>query len=288
MEYKISNNFISVSIKDFGAELCSLKRNGVDVEYIWQADKKYWGRHFPILFPIVGKLIDNEYLYEDKIYSMQQHGFARDNIFELYEEKEHYLCFKLEQNSQTLEKYPFDFELYISYELFDNSVRVLYKVINNSDKIMPFSIGAHPAFNWPLSDEKKNDCFFKFKDTNEIESLPFTKLGISEKKEIIKLNYGKLFLNADIFKNDALVIENLENKSILLANNINDKFVKVEFNGFDYLGLWSKPTGSSFICIEPWIGIADLINHNKKIEEKKGIKFLEKNEVFESFFDIKI
>ena len=64
MEYKISNNFVSASIKHFGAELCSLKKNGVDIEYIWQADEEYWGRHSPILFPIVGKLIDDEYIYE--------------------------------------------------------------------------------------------------------------------------------------------------------------------------------------------------------------------------------
>lgn len=182
MEYKISNNFISATIKDFGAELCSLKRNAVNTEYIWQADDNYWGKHSPILFPIVGKLIDDEYMYEGNTYSMGQHGFARDNIFKLQEKKKNYLCFKLEQNEQTLEKYPFRFELYISYKLLENSLKISYKVINKSDKTMPFSIGAHPAFNWPLDNERKNDCYFKFFDIDELQRLPLKKHGISEKK----------------------------------------------------------------------------------------------------------
>ncbi len=288
MEYKISNNFICASIKDFGAELCSLKRIGVDTEYIWQADTNYWGRHAPILFPIVGKLLDDEYIYNNKTYKMGQHGFARDNIFTLFEKKKNYLCFKLEQNEQTLEKYPFAFELYLSYQLLENSLKIGYKVINKDDKTMPFSIGAHPAFNWPLDNERKNDSYFKFYEIKELERFPLTKDGISDKKEKVFLDKEKLSLNKKVFKDDALVLENLKNKTILFANDINDKFIRVEFEGFPYLGLWSKPSGAPFICIEPWHGIADFIDHNKNLEEKKGIIFLEKNKVFESSYSISI
>ena len=288
MEYKISNNFISASIKDFGAELCSLKRNGIDIEYMWQADEKHWGRHSPILFPIVGKLIDDEYIYEDKTYKMGQHGFARDNVFILFEEKNNYLCFKLKEDEKTLEKYPFAFELYISYELFENSLKISYKVVNKDEKTMLFSIGAHPGFNWPLADERKEDSYFKFYDTFEIERLPLTKDGISSKKEKLSLYDGKLYLNEEIFKDDALILENLKNKTILFANDINDKFIRVEFEEFPYIGLWSEARGTPFICIEPWHGIADFKEHNKKFDEKKAIKSLEKNEIFETNYIISI
>lgn len=288
MEYKISNNFISASIKDFGAELCSLKRNGIDIEYMWQADEKHWGRHSPILFPIVGKLIDDEYIYEDKTYKMGQHGFARDNVFILFEEKNNYLCFKLKENANTLEKYPFAFELYISYELFENSLKISYKVVNKDEKTMLFSIGAHPGFNWPLADERKEDSYFKFYDTFEIERLPLTKDGISSKKEKLSLYDGKLYLNEEIFKDDALILENLKNKTILFANDINDKFIRIEFEEFPYIGLWSEARGTPFICIEPWHGIADFKEHNKKFDEKKAIKSLEKNEIFETNYIISI
>lgn len=288
MEYKIANNFISASIKDFGAELCSLKRNAIDTEYIWQAEEKYWNRHSPVLFPIVGKLLDDEYIYENKTYKMSQHGFARDNLFTVCEQSKTKVCFKLEENELTLEKYPFAFELYISYELLENSIKISYKVVNKNNKTMPFSIGAHPAFNWPLANEKKNNSYFKFTNTKELERLPLKENGISDEKEIITLCKEKLLLNKKTFKEDALVIENLKEKTILFANNLNDKFIKVDFENFDYLGLWSKPSGAPFICIEPWCGVADFINHNKNIQEKKAIKILEINEIFELSYTISI
>jgi len=288
MQYDISNGFLSASIKQLGAELCSLKRNGVDTEYIWQADETYWGRHAPVLFPIVGKLLDDEYIYNGKTYKMGQHGFARDNNFEVLEHKKNYMCFKLEYNEKTLEKYPFKFRLYITYTLLENTLKVSYKVVNKSDVTMPFSIGAHPAFNWPIENERRNEYYFKFKDANSLDRLPLTKDGISPKKETVSLCDGILPLNKKLFKNDALVIENLEKKSITLENEINDKFIRMAFKGFEYLGLWSKPTGAPFVCIEPWHGIADLVGHNKKIEDKKGIKFLEPEEVFESSYIIEV
>lgn len=288
MQYQISNNFVTACVKELGAELFSLKRNGVDLEYIWQADNEYWGRHAPILFPIVGKLLDDEYIYKDKTYKMNQHGFARDMKFDLVEEKKNYLCFKLQQTSQTLEKYPFDFELFISYKLIENSLKISYKVINRSTETMPFSIGAHPAFNWPLGNERKSECYFRFEDTDYLQRYPLTKDGISSSKEEVELLDERLFLNKKIFKNDAIVISDLENKSILYKNCTNDKYVRVDFNDFEYLGLWSKPSGASFVCIEPWHGIADFVNHNKNIEDKAGMKFLKEGEIFESFYTIEI
>lgn len=288
MEYKISNNFISVSIKDFGAELCSLKRNAVDTEYIWQGDEKYWKRQAPVLFPIVGKLIDDEYIYDNKTYKMPQHGFARDNIFSLFEERKNYLCFRLDANEQTLAQYPFAFSLFISYELIANSLEISYKVVNKDEKTMFFSIGAHPAFNWPLDNERKNNSYFKFYDTKNIEILSLVNGVVSDKKQIVSLCDDKLLINKKTFKDDALILQNLENKTILFANNINDKYIRVEFDDFPYLGLWSKPSGAPFVCIEPWHGIADFIEHNKKFEEKKAIKSLKKDEVFQTRYTISI
>ncbi|PLY11090.1 MAG: aldose epimerase [Arcobacter sp.] len=288
MQYKISNTFLEVSIKDLGAELCSLKKKYDSTEYIWQGDEKYWNRHAPILFPIVGKLIDNEYTYEDTTYQMGQHGFARDKVFQVFIQEDDYICFKLEDSIDTLKFYPFKFELYLGYRLINSTLQVSYKVVNKSKETMLFSIGAHPAFNWPLEKANKSDYYFEFEDTNELERLPLTQDGISDNKEILDLENSKLYLNEELFKDDALVIENLENKTITLKNSQDTRSIKMNFDGFDYLGLWSKPSGAPFICIEPWHGIADFIGHNKKLEEKKGIITLLANEIFESSYTISI
>jgi galactose mutarotase-like enzyme len=288
MQHKISNDFIKVSIKDFGAELCSLKKTNDSIEYIWQGNEKYWNRHAPILFPIVGKLLDDEYTYENKTYKMGQHGFARDRVFEVFTKEDDYICFKLQSSEDTLEIYPFKFELYLGYRLIKSSLEVSYKVVNKSHDEMLFSMGAHPAFNWSLEKGNKENYYFEFEDTKELERLPLTNKGISDKSIILNLDNNKLQLNEELFKDDALVIENLKNKTITLKNSKENKTIKMSFEGFPYLGLWSKPSGAPFICIEPWQGIADFIGHNKKLEDKKGIITLSENEIFENSYTISI
>ncbi|MEN8717358.1 MAG: aldose 1-epimerase family protein [Sulfurovum sp.] len=293
MTHQISNNHVKIEVKSKGAELCSLKKTNESLEYIWQADAKYWNRHAPILFPIVGKLIDDEYVYEKNNYSLSQHGFARDCDFELVSQTSDTLCFKLSENESTLEKYPFYFDLFISYKLMENRLKVSYEVRNNSKKTMYFSIGAHPAFNWSLENiseesSNKDEYYFEFEDTNNLERLPLTNMGIKKEIQNIKLEENKLYINEELFKDDALVIQNLKNKTITLKNNIDNRYIKMDFEGFEYSGLWSKPSGADFVCIEPWHGVADFIEHDKNIKNKIGIKSLEENEIFESEYYIEI
>ncbi len=289
--YKLSNDFINIKIKKLGAELCSLKKQNDSIEYIWQADEKHWARHSPILFPIVGKLIDNEYILNGKKFNLSQHGFARDMNFDVINEDESSLIFELKENKETLEKYPFYFSLKISYELIKNILKVSYEVKNNSKGKMPFSIGAHPAFNWPLENENKKDYYFKFENLNELKTYPLTLKGIILKEKTIYLDDKVLNINEELFKNDAIILENNKNlnlNSISLKNKTNNRCIKMTFEGFEYLGLWSKPSGADFICIEPWHGLADVINHNKDITQKKGIKILNPQEIFKSSYFIEI
>ena len=289
MIHSIENDFIKVKIKEFGAELCSMKKINDTVEYLWQADKNYWNRHSPILFPIVGKLLDDEYIYNNKTYKMTQHGFARDQLFKLHSKKDAEIIFSLTESHETLKIYPFKFELLVSYRLVKKVLDIGYKVVNHSLNKMLFSIGAHPAFNWPLfKHEDKENYYLEFLDTKELERLPLTPLGISSNKEIILLVNNKLDLTDTLFKDDALVIENLDNKSIILNNTENKRKIEVSFENFPFLGIWSKPQGSPFLCIEPWCGIADGIEHSKNLEEKKGIIILDKNGVFQSNYQITI
>jgi len=289
MIHKIENGFIEVQIKEFGAELCSLKKKNDDYEYMWQADEKYWARHSPILFPIVGKLIDDEYIYNNKKYKMTQHGFARDCLFKVFDKKTDEIIFRLQSSTKTLEMYPFKFEFFIQYKLTKNTLIIGYKVINHSDNKMFFSIGAHPAFNWPFENKNKTqEYYLQFQNTVKLERLPLTSLGISSDKKFISLENNKLKLNRDLFKDDALVLENLETKSIVFKNNENYKDIEITFDNFPFLGIWSKPTGAPFLCIEPWYGIADFIGHTKQLEEKKGILSLNINQIYESNFQITI
>ena len=289
MNYEIKNSFIRVKINSFGAELNSLQKCAEELEYIWQGDSKYWNRHSPILFPIVGRLKNDSYIYKNQKYNMTQHGFARDKEFEVIKNEVDFIEFRLKSDEKTLEIYPFAFELYLSYKLEKSKLIVSYKVINKSDDKMLFSIGAHPAFNWTLKeDEKKEDYFIEFEDLKQTKRYFLNDLGLLYKKEDLKIIDNKIPLNEKLFKNDALVFNDVNIKIITLKNSNNENFVKLNFKNFPYLGIWSKPSGSPFICIEPWFGIADDENSIQNFEEKKGLISLQKNEIFSCFYSIEV
>ena len=289
MNFEIKNEFIKAKIKSFGAELNSLQKIDEDLEYIWQGNPKYWNRHSPILFPIVGRLKNDSYTYQNQKYNMSQHGFARDKEFELVINEVDFIEFRLKSDEKTLEIYPFSFELYLSYKLEKNSLIVSYKVINKSDDKMLFSIGAHPAFNWSLKeDEKKEDYFLEFENIKETKRYFLNDKGLVYDSVDLKIIDNKIALNEELFKNDALVFEDFNIKTLTLKNSKNENFVKLNFENFPYLGIWSKPSGAPFICIEPWFGVADDENSNQNFEDKKGIITLQKDEIFSCFYSIEI
>ncbi len=289
INYETKNEHIKAKIKSFGAELNSLQKCAEELEYIWQGDSKYWNRHSPILFPIVGRLKNDSYTYQNQKYNMTQHGFARDKEFELIKKEDDFIEFRLKSDGKTLEIYPFSFELYLSYKLEKNSLIVSYKVINKSDDKMLFSIGAHPAFNWTLKeDEKKEDYFLEFENIKETKRYFLNDKGLSYKSEDLKISDNKIALNEELFKNDALVLNDLNIKALTLKNSKNENFIKVDFENFPYLGIWSKPSGSPFICIEPWFGVADEDNSTQNLEDKKGLITLQKDEIFSCFYKIEI
>lgn len=288
MIYKIENEFLKVEVNSFGAELKSLKTQNDGLEYLWNGDEKYWNRKAPVLFPIVGKLKEDFYIFENIKYEMKQHGFARDYEFKVVEQGMDYVILLLESDETTMKLYPFSFDFYISYKLDDNKLITYYKVINKSKDKMYFSLGAHPAFNWPLLDGNKSDYFLEFDFEENLLSYKLENGTICDKRVDIKLEEKKIKLDEKLFLNDALIFEDLDIKTIIYKNSINNKSIKLDFEKFKYLGIWSKPTGSPFICLEPWCGIADFSDTNQKLEDKIGINKLEKNEIFEVDFTIEL
>ncbi|MGE0052263.1 MAG: aldose 1-epimerase family protein, partial [Arcobacter sp.] len=213
---------------------------------------------------------------------------ARDKEFEVVNKEENFIEFRLCSDEKSFEIYPFSFELYLSYKLEKSSLIISYKVVNKSDEKILFSIGAHPAFNWTLDEnEKKEDYFLEF-EVDKIKRYFLDEKGLLFKSDDLKLENNKLFLNEELFKDDALVFEDSNIKQVVFKSVKNEKFVKVNFDNFPYLGIWSKPSGAPFLCIEPWFGVADDKNSNQKLEEKKGINSLKKDEEFSCSYSIEI
>lgn len=283
----IENKYLSVIVSEKGAELQSIKLKKDGTEYLWQAEPKLWGRHAPILFPIVGKVKNDTYTYNDTSYKLGQHGFARDMEFKIESNSEDKIILNLSASSESLKKYPFSFQLKVAYELKENAINVAYEVENEDDKAMIFSIGAHPGFVCPLAEgEKFEDYYFEFeeKETLETEILEGGLLG-SSKKPLLK-DEKILPISRELFKEDALILEGFKSESLSLRSKKNSKAVTLEFKGFPYLGLWSKPEGAPFVCIEPWYGVADSVEASGKLEDKAGTITLKPSEKFNCNYKI--
>ena len=282
MNTTISNSTISASIKHAGAELFSLKNND-NKEYIWEGNPDFWGKHSPILFPIVGTLKNNTYTIEGKEYHLPRHGFARDMEFQLIEKTENSAVFSLESNSETLKKYPFEFELQLIYTLEDTSLHIEYKVINKSGKKLPFSIGAHPAIALP---ENFENYAFEFEKEEVLKYYLLENDLISNKTKVLETTNGTVPLNYKLFENDALIFKTLESKSLNILEK-SKPYINVDFKDFPSLGLWTKDQ-APFICIEPWLGYSDTSENSGDLFEKEGILILDSDQTFNSKFTITI
>jgi galactose mutarotase-like enzyme len=278
----ISNSILRASINHAGAELFSLKNNH-NKEFIWEGNPDFWGKHSPVLFPIVGTLKNNTYTIEGKKYQLPRHGFARDMKFQLIDNTENSATFSLQSNEETLKKYPFEFELQLIYTLQETTLDIAYKVINKEETKIPFSIGAHPAIALP---ENFESYAFKFEKEEDLKYSLLENDLISNKTEILATTENLVPLHYKLFENDALVFKTLESNSLTILKN-SKPYVKVDFADFPSLGIWTKDQ-APFVCIEPWFGYSDTAENSGDLFEKEGILILDVNQTFSSKFSIQI
>ncbi|EAE7093215.1 aldose 1-epimerase family protein [Listeria monocytogenes] len=287
---KLENEVLLVEMKTAGAELTRIFHKDTGLEYLWNADSKFWGRHSPVLFPTVGRLVDDTYLVDGKQYHLGQHGFARDRDFQVIEQTENTVRFELDADEDSLAIYPYKFKLSIIYTIEKNTVAVSYEVENTDNKRIYFSIGAHPAFHLPLTDGTTfEDYYLDFGTEENLETLclegPYRS---GEIKKIIDEPARYLPLSYDLFKNDALIFEALKQKEMTIKSDKTPHFVKVSFPEFPFVGVWTAKAGTPFLCIEPWYGIADGAGESVELRDKAGIEHLEPEAVFASEYEITV
>lgn len=281
MKTILNDKNYSASINHFGAELKSFKKE--DNNYIWTIDEQYWNKTSPVLFPIVGQLKNDSYSINGKEYSLPRHGFARNLEFEVIEKLENLVVFSLKQNEETLKLFPFEFELQLKYLLENNLLTLSYTVMNNSNEVMPFNIGAHPAFSIPTNFE---DYSLQINEEEILKTHHLENGLFNNKTSEIKSERGNVPLKYSLFEKDALVFKHLKSNEINILKNRNP-YLKLVFKDFPFLGIWTKKK-APFICIEPWHGHADEVNANGNIYAKKSIQLLKSKEVFQTSFSIEI
>lgn len=268
--YSLENAQISICVDTSGAELKSLKKKATDTEYMWDAKPEYWKRTSPVLFPIVGSLNNGSYKYDGKEYPMSQHGFARDMEFELREQTADSLQFALRATEETKVKYPFDFELELGYRLSENNLVVSWKVTNRDAKEMYFSIGGHPAFLCPIGGGVQTDYKLSFDADDKITAAIIGDGGtLSARTKEYALKNGMMDITADLFDEDALIIENNQAHRVSLCGRDGQPYLTVSFDA-PLFGLWSPAKKNApFVCIEPWYGRCDRETFDGDLSERE-------------------
>ena len=276
-----------------GGELLSYKLDGVEKihqgqECIDAYGKVYWKRHFPVLFPIVGKLKQNRTIINGRTYEMSQHGFARDMEFEPITKLDNFHSYVLRSNPSTMVKYPFEFSLYITYRTDGNKLTTIYKVVNDGDNNMPFGIGGHPAFKIDMEDLLNEEYYLEFdQDEDKIHFLYLVDgLVGTEYAKNIMIDKRRIKITKDTFNNDAVIMKGITSNKISLKRRRGNKtLLTMDFEGFPYLGVWSKP-GAPFLCIEPWYSTADAVKTTGVFAQKSDILVLAPKKEFECKFTV--
>lgn len=290
--YCMENEKLKVTVRSKSAELTSIVKKETGAEYLWCGDSRYWGWTSPILFPFVGKVRDRQYTYNGKAYASNQHGFAREHEFALKSRNDTEIWFCLESTEETRARYPFDFCLEIGYVLNANQVEVCWRVKNTDEKVLYFSIGAHPAFMCPLDGKGVQTDYYMGFDT-EAKELRYKLIDgetglIAPKEYPLALEAGLHKVEKGQFDRDALIVEHHQAQKMFLAGADKKPYVTVEFDA-PLFGIWS-PAGKEapFICIEPWYGRSDSTEFYGTLQEREYGNAAQPGEVFARSYKITV
>lgn len=276
-----------------GGEIISYKLDGIEKihqgqEIVDENGKVYWKRHWPVLFPMVGKLRRNQTIINGKTFEMSQHGFARDLEFEPVTKLDNFHSYVLRSNSATKLKYPYEFSLYTTYRTDENKLTTMYKVINEGNVNMPFGIGGHPAFKIDREELYKGEYYLEFEEDEIkihflylIDGLIGTDYAANKMKDKRRIE-----ITPHTFDNDALIMKGITSNKISLKKKTGNKtLLTMDFTGFPYLAVWAKP-GAPFVCIEPWYTTADNINSSGIFAEKTDTILLAPKKEFECRYTV--
>lgn len=250
---RIANQELAVEVSTLGAEMQSLKTaDGRD--FLWDGDATWWTGRSPILFPIVGKAPDDRLAIDGTTYPMAQHGIARRREFTIVEQTATSCLHELVSTPETRAVYPLDFRLTLEHRLEGRTLSVTATVENTGGTLLPFGIGFHPAFLWPLPGAGNKPHAVILDNGAEPGVIQLEDGLIGRTLPTSPFKAGRLELAHALFDNDALIFPEGAGTGLSFAAD-GGPSLHFTFENLPNIALWQKP-GAPFLCVEPWHGMA--------------------------------
>ena len=276
----LDNGIVKAHVNAFGAELKGLEMGGL--EYLWQGDPKYYGRTSPTLFPIMGRFLTDTYYVKDRAYHLTLNGFAMDRNFTPTEITPVSAEFELCDDERTREIYPFAFRLRVGYQLEGSRISVSYCVENRSGDPLPFCVGCHTAYRWPLEGTDPDKCYLRFESKADIGSFnPFN----WKDPGFIKDGYRPL--SHDLFSNYTRSLRLTDPGYVEYGSVTGSRGVRIYRDEFPFMAVWTLPDpGAEFICLEPSTSVH--AGGATTIEDRMGTLVLEPGGTCRKTFTIEL
>ena len=274
-----------------GGELTSFRHDGI--EYVWQGDAKYWSGQAPCLFPIVCRAKEDRVILDGVSYPMPKHGVARKVEYTPAKVAPDTVVFTLQQSEDSKKAYPYDFTLEIIHKVTEDGFSTTYRVTNTDTKEMLFCIGGHPGFNCPLREgESFSDYSICFADaTGAVAHITEPGSGYMDPSSpaLNLIQNNELPLRYSDYDDDAIIVENLPEKSLKLINRNTGHGIQFDFATFDAIGFWTPiKMEAPFICLEPWNGLPGGLDETPNFSDKKYVKALQPGASFETGYQVRV
>ena len=282
MDYIIENEYLKVTVTTYGAQLKSVIRKCDGVEHVWQADPEVWGFHAPILFPHAGKVVDGIIEAKGGKFESKQHGFARLAEHEFVEQTKDSIVLELRSSEETLKIFPYEFALFSTFTLENDTLHHTLTVENWDGEKMPFGIGYHPGFAVPFDgNHVATDYELRFSEMESPLCVNCLPTGLVQKDHYyLGSNITSIPVDENLFANDSHCMVNLKSAKFGLYEKGTGRGVVCNIEEFPYCLIWSKPGMPKFVCIEPWHSLPSPENGTSDWNEKPHAAILAPGEAW--------
>ena len=282
---RIGNQHLTVDVSSLGAEMQALATSD-GRSWLWTGDAAFWTGRSPILFPIVGKAPDDKIAIDGTIYPMAQHGFARRSEFALAESTAMMCRYELAASAATQAVYPFDFQLAVTHAIEGRALTVTAEVTNRDQKAMPFGLGFHSAFVWPLPGAAGHAHVVTLDNKSEPPLVRLQGGLINPAPLPSPFKDGRLVLDHAMFDEDAMIFPQGAGEGLTYGAE-GGPTMRFRFENLPNLALWTK-AGAPFLCIEPWHGTAAEAGSSGELSKRPSTTILAPGAIARFAFSVEI